>query len=973
MAHASVIPNIIKNNQSKSSRCDEWVEERMSRMTLKEKIGQLFIYTVSPYNTKSNKKIIYQAIKNYNVGGLLFSGGQLTNQSLLTNYAQGVSDIPLFISFDGEWGLAMRLNNTPSFPKNRILGSISDNNLIYEYGREMARQCREIGVHINFAPVADIDNNPKNPIINTRSFGGDPDNVSEKVIAYSKGLEDGNVLSVSKHFPGHGDTSVDSHKSLPVLEFDRHRLDSIELVPFKRAVEAGVGGVMIGHLFVPSIGDGAASLSKPVIDILKKDLKFDGLVFSDALTMRGVSNEPNLCSRALIAGCDIILTPKNLKKTLDDVLSAVDSGQLTKEQIDEKCRKVLTYKFYLGLDKPQRIQMAGLEKRIKTERADSLITELYRASVTVLGNRNGAIPLDINGNGNAFIEIGNKDDDTVLFDELHKNMQITKCEVNADSLASINEKLKPYRNIIVVVRTSYELKRYSEWLSSLGDHKNIIYLYLSPIKSFDTKDEIWREASAVILGNSDRVEVQKHIANILMGKGKADGRISVSAGDLFKPGDGVEIKDGMHAVYRPENYGMDSKVLAKIDSVALDGISQGAYPGCQIVVLKDGMPVYDKAFGTYSYKDSTKVTINSIYDLASLTKSTATLLAVMKLYDEGRIGLTDKISSYVPLLKGTNKERITIEELLMHQSGLVSSLPFYKEFIDKSSYKGSFVKSRMDKNHSVQIGKDAYVPASFNYKKEYISSTYSKDYPLQISDSLFASANVKGMILTQIANSPLNDRKYVYSCLNFMLLKEMVENITKKTLDEYLDEKFYKPMRLDRIAYNPLRKFKVEEIVPTVENDYLHRGALLQGYVHDEAAAFMGGVSGNAGLFGNALDVARVYQMIISEGEYNGETYLSKVTCNLFLTYKSKISRRGLGFDKPDLDNPKNSPCAAEADKSVVGHTGFTGTCAWADTNRRLVYVFLSNRINPQPYSQHKLSQLDIRSKIQQLIYQSIK
>ncbi len=970
--YATIIPNLIVKNKEKSEACEKWVDEKLSQMSLKEKIGQLFIYTASPYNTKSNKKFISQAVKDYKVGGLLFSGGQLTNQSLLTNYAQEITKTPLFISFDGEWGLAMRLKNTPTFPKNRVLGSITDDNLIYEYGREVARQCRQIGVHINFAPVADVDNNPHNPVINTRSFGSDPNNVAKKVIAYSKGLEDGGVLSVSKHFPGHGDTNVDSHESLPILNFDRARLDSIELIPFKKAVEAGVGGVMVGHLLLPSLCTSAASLSKSVIEILKKDLDFKGLVFSDALIMKGVSNETNICSRALIAGCDIILVPKNLKKSLNDVLSAVQSGALTEEEIDEKCRKVLTYKFYLGLNKPQHIQMSGLEKRIKTAQADSLITKLYKASVTILGNNNGELPMDINGVGNAMIDIGH-DDKNFLFNELQKNMQISIFKANLDSLTSLSEQLKSYANLIVVVKSVSELQKYEEWISTFRNDKKLIFIYLSPIKSFDSQASLWGDSSTVILANSEREEIQKYVADILIGKGSADGRLSVSAGNLYKPGDGVQLSYGAHALYRPENYGMDSKILEKIDSLALFGIEQGAYPGCQIVVLKDGMPIYDKAFGTYSYKDSTKVNINSIYDLASLTKSTATLLAVMKLYDEGKIGLTDKISKYVPQLKGTNKDRITIEELLLHQSGLLSSLPFYQQFIDKSSYKSSFIKSKRDKNHSVQIGNNAFAPSQFRYNSEYISNCLSEEYSLQISDSLFASTKVKDIVLRQIASSPLKDRKYIYSCLNFILLKEMVENITNQSLDDYLQKEFYSPMRLDRILYNPLNRFKVEDIVPTVENDYLKRGKVLQGYVHDEAAAFVGGVSGNAGLFANAYDVSKVYQMLINEGEFNGKRYLSKETCNLFLNYKSKISRRGLGFDKPDMNNSAKSPCAPEVNSSVIGHTGFTGTAAWADPNNRLVFVFLSNRVYPQPFTQQKFTQLDIRRKIQQLIYQSIK
>ena len=266
--------------------CKQWVDEQMASMTLKQKVGQLFIHTVAPITTQANRKNIEQAVTEYGIGGLLFSGGDIQKQIQLTNYAQGLASTPLLITFDGEWGLAMRLKGTPSFPRNRILGCIENDSLIYEYGREVARQCREIGVQVNFAPVADVDNNPKNPVINTRSFGALPQQVARKVIAYCRGLEDGGVLSVCKHFPGHGDTETDSHKSLPVLNFSRARLDSIELRPFREAVEAGVGGMMVGHLNVPALGKKPASISPEIINgVLKQELGFRGLVFTDALEM----------------------------------------------------------------------------------------------------------------------------------------------------------------------------------------------------------------------------------------------------------------------------------------------------------------------------------------------------------------------------------------------------------------------------------------------------------------------------------------------------------------------------------------------------------------------------------------------------------------------------------------------------------------------------------------------------------------
>lgn len=332
-------------------RCRQWVDSVMQRLTLKERIGQLFIYTIAPRQDKANKELLRKVVEDYKVGGLLFSGGLMQNQVMLTNEAQRMAEVPLMITFDGEWGLAMRLRGTPNFPRNMVLGCIQNDTLIYEYGREVARQCRELGVQVNFAPVADVNINPKNPVINTRSFGESPFNVANKVVAYSKGLEDGGVLSVSKHFPGHGDTDVDSHKALPVLPFTRARLDSIELYPFRKAIRAGLGGMMVGHLEVPTIEPQKglpSSLSRKVVSgLLVNDLGFQGLVFTDALAMKGVSGNESICLQALKAGNDLLLVPRRIKEEVEAVLAAVKKGELTEKEIEAKCRKVLKYKLSL--------------------------------------------------------------------------------------------------------------------------------------------------------------------------------------------------------------------------------------------------------------------------------------------------------------------------------------------------------------------------------------------------------------------------------------------------------------------------------------------------------------------------------------------------------------------------------------------------------------------------------------------------
>ena len=973
MAMMAQEPSILINGRANSEDCRKWVEETMSDMTLKEKIGQLFIHTVALQNTPQNKKNIQDAVKEYKVGGLLFSGGKLVDQVNLTNYAQEMAKVPLMLTFDGEWGLAMRLKETPDFPRNRVLGCIQDNTLLYEYGKEVARQCREIGVHVNFAPVADVDNNPQNPVINTRSFGGDAKNVAEKVIAYSQGLEDGGVLSVSKHFPGHGDTNVDSHKALPVLNFSKERLDSIELHPFKKAVRVGVGGVMVGHLEVPKLSAKPASLSSEIIGVLKEELGFKGLVFTDALEMKGVSNNLDVCARALMAGNDMLLAPRNLKRELDGVVNAIKKGLLTEEQINEKCRKVLIFKYALGLYKKQFIQLSGLEQRLNRPETKDLKERMQKASVTVASNAGGILPLEMHLKGTAVLNIGKPSEGLEFYKHLNRYLSVDRIQASPDSLVTLRKRLAKYERVIVAFHTE-KYDAYKSLLNTLSDQKPLVYVYLTPLRKMHNKGTEWKKVSAVVLGHSNDKAVQTFVADALVGKEIPEGRISVEVEGFLKPGEGVTLGKEAVKVYRPQDYGMDAGTLNKIDEIALEGIEAKAYPGCQVLILKDGAPIYEKCFGSFTYGSSPKVTSEHLYDIASLTKTTATLLAVMKLYDEGKFGLTDRISKYVPVLKGSLKERITIEELLLHQSGLPAFWPFYREAIDDSSYVGPLFKAKPDANHRLQVDRRLYVANTFGYKNEYVSSVPSDSFPLRISDSLFVSPEFSKKMLEMIASDeiPLRDRRYRYSCLNFMLLKEMVECLSGEPLDVYLEREFYRPMGMEHTLYKPLDRFPKEQIVPTVKQDYLRNRMTLQGYVHDEIAAFMGGVSGNAGLFSNARDVAKVYQMLIDGGMYGGKRYFSLETCNLFMTKTSSISRRGLGFDKPDKQNPTKGPCAEEAPAEVVGHTGFTGTCAWADPKNRLVFVFLSNRIYPRAFDHKALMSLNIRPRIQQVMYQAL-
>ena len=964
--------DFIHKNINDEVACRRWVDNKLQSMTLKQKIGQLFIHTVAPYTTQSNKQNISDAVKGYGIGGLLFSGGEIGKQIELTNYAQSMAEIPLLITFDGEWGLAMRLKGTPSFPRNRVLGCIQNDTLLYEYGKEVARQLREIGVHVNFAPVADIDNNPKNPVINTRSFGSDRENVARKVVAYSRGLQDGGVLAVCKHFPGHGDTEVDSHKSLPVLPFTRERLDSIELYPFRKAIEAGVGGMMVGHLNVTSLDNKAASVSHAVVtELLKNELHFSGLVFTDALEMKGISSNPYVSAQALIAGNDMVLAPRNLKRELDGVLKAVKEGKITEDEINEKCRKVLTYKYAFGLDRRPVVAKEGVMARINKSYTNDLMNRIKTSAVTVIKDSDEMLPLDLSLSGTVVLNVSSTLSETYPFyNQINDTYPVTWLHANLDSLQYLKKKITPAQRIIVAVYTS-KVDKYKKVLAELAKGKPTILICFNSHKVLQKLDDVVAQSSAVVLAHSDDKPVQKFVAEMLLGNKRVDGRLSVDYNDEYKAGLGVVVDPDKPRRYKPEEFGMDSKGLARIDSIAMYGIENGAYPGCHVLVWKNGYPVYNKCFGTHTYESDRKVKENDLYDLASLTKTTATMLAVMKLYDDGKLNLTDKISNYVPEMKSTNKENITIQELLYHESGLPAYLPFYKKAIDTKSCKGGMYKKYKDANHSVKVANNLYICTNYSFLSEWVSDKETSEYSLKVSDNMYIKPEFKSVILKEIADTPLKGHSYRYSCLNFMLLKEAVENISGMPMDEFLEENFYKPMGLVHTMYNPLKRYSKDEIIPTVKEDFLRKGPI-HGYVHDEAAAMLGGVSGNAGLFSTAKEVATIYQMLLDKGVMGDRRYLTRATCELFLTMKSKNSRRGLGFDKPDKEKPENGYCAPETPASVFGHTGFTGTCAWADPDNDLVFVFLCNRIYPNPCDRKNLMRLKIRPAIQQAIYQAI-
>jgi beta-N-acetylhexosaminidase len=934
----------------------KWADSIMTRMSDDEKIGQLFMVAAYSNRDSTHLKEIKKLIKNYHIGGLCFFQGGPMRQAQQTNMYQALARTPLLISIDGEWGLSMRLDSVVRYPKQMAMGAISDNQLIYDFGRETARQCKRIGIHLNFAPVVDVNNNPKNPVINDRSFGEDKYKVAAKAIEYMRGMQDYGIMANAKHFPGHGNTDKDSHYSLPTLNRTKIQLDSTELYPFRELISRGIGSVMVGHLFVPAIDSSkniASSISKPIVtSLLKDDLGFKGLVFTDALNMKGVSSffvPGEVDARALLAGNDMLLFTENVPNAFLEIKKALANGTINMKEIEEHVYKILVAKYAVGLNNYSPVNMNGIYEDLNSNEAKLVSMKLYENAMTLLENRNNLIPFkNLESRNIAAISIG-ADLNNEFLNMCKNYAPVTTFALKKD--ASLNDfdffekNLYQYNTVIVGIHdmSRNESKNFSiskqtkDFLGNLSKHANVVLVVFGNAYSLRNFENL----APILLAYEDNDFTRGLAAQALFGGIAIKGSLPVTASNVFKGGDGYVIENAIRLKYTlPEEVGICSKCLNKIDEIANKAILEKATPGCQVLVAKDGKVIYQKSFGYHTYEQTQAVNNADLYDLASLTKILATNLMIMQMYDDGKLDLKRRLGNYLPYARKSVKKQVQMADFLTHRAGLVPFIPFWKESL--TEYDGQYSYSADSSSfYSIKVA-----------DKFYLRYDYPEKMRLKIVDS-----------------EPKLVGKYVYSDLSFYYLKDVAELHFKKDIKSYNREKYYSTLGLSTLGFNPLERFYKSRIAPT-ENDTVYRKQLLDGYVHDPGAAMLGGVAGHAGLFSNANDVAIIMQMLLNKGTYGGVDYFKPSTVTLFTSKYYEDTRRGLGFDKPDA-NPKNSPTCASASLSTFGHTGFTGTATWADPETGLVYVFLSNRINPS-VDNKKLVEMNIRTDIQQVIYDSM-
>lgn len=941
-----------------------WVDSVINNMGIEEKIGQLFMVAAYSNKDKKHEDYIEYLVKEKNIGGLIFMQGGPQRQVDLVNRYQDAAEIPLMMAMDAEWGPSMRLDTTMLYPRQMMLGAIQDNDLLYRTGAEYARQLKALGIHINFAPVVDVNVNPANPVINSRSYGENPEEVAKKAYYFSKGMQDNKVLAVAKHFPGHGDTDKDSHKALPTVPHELSRLDSVELYPFRKLINAGIGGVMVAHLFVPeldSLPDRASTLSPRIINgLLKHDMGFEGLVFTDALNMKAVADyyEPGeVVVEAFIAGNDVLLFPTDVPRAIEKIKEAIDAGRIDMQDINSRVAKILAAKQWMGLrnDAPA-VTNKNLYESLTNHQSKLIQREIVEDAVTLVDMKDSILPVqDISDLKMASLDLGGYDVNSFqqrLKDYANVPAYIYRKDAVNFGKQGLIDKLADNDLVFVSVTGTNRMPSRNfgfsneEWdiISRLNEKTGVVLCFFGNPYALREYNEI-SELKSLVVAYNDHEITQDVTAQMIFGGLPFKGRLPVGISKQYPFGTGIDTKASRLAYTNvPEQVGINSAMMGKVDTLVMEAIDKKATPGAQVLAARHGKVFFHKAYGHHTYKKQRPVRYTDIYDIASVTKIVATTASLMHLYDRDAFRLNDSLVKHLPWLAGTNKANLIIKDILLHQAGLRPWIPFYKETIEPDVI------------------------------SKYYASKESETLDIKVAENLFTLHSIRDSIIKEIVDSDIRRyrKQYKYSDLGFYLMQEFIESKTNCVLDKFVDSVFYQPLGAVTMGYNPLYKFPAANIVPT-ENDNVFRKQLLCGYVHDQGAGMLGGVSGHAGVFSNARDLAKMMQMFLNKGAYGGKQYFHPETVQLFSSplLNPSQNRRGIGFDKPVIDEDDAGPACNSASPESFGHSGFTGILAWVDPETDILYVFISNRVHPD-MDNKKLLKMDTRTSVQEVFYQAL-
>ncbi|HMK38431.1 MAG TPA: glycoside hydrolase family 3 N-terminal domain-containing protein [Bacteroidota bacterium] len=899
------------------------VDTLLASMTLDEKVSQMVMVRASGHYFSTDSELferLERLVSVRRVGGIIMAQGDVYSEAVLLNRLQSMSRIPLLVAADFERGIAMRVRRGTRFPDAMALGATRNAEYAYRMGKTVALEARAIGIHQNYAPVADVNDNPLNPVINTRAFGDDPMLVRTMVGAFIRGTIDGGCIATAKHFPGHGDSGTDSHLDLPVIDLSRARLDSVELASFRAAVEAGVQSVMIGHLAVPALDSLGlpASLSAPMVSgLLRNEIGFRGLIVTDGLEMRALTRgftPDTVAVLAVRAGADVLLVPPDPDLAVNAILGAIRKGEITEERVNESVRRMLALKHQIGLDRRRTVDIESIASRIGTRPNRHLAREIARDAVTLLKNRNALLPLPPDGPMHivALLAADVEDDRTdvdrpgspaasepvgTYFSQLLRRRSPgteilrlspeSDARETGDALARIRRADVAILCLFVRVRTASGKIDLPEYLRAFAARASetstplVVLAFGNPYIAGNIPD-----AGSIMCLYGDDEPVSEAAAEALFGEIPVHGRLPVSIPGKYPFGSGQDIPQTQLRRDDPAVAGFDPEDLQRVDGIVTGAIADSAFPGAQLAIVKDGLLVYDRSFGRLTYDPaSPPVDDGTMYDLASLTKAIATTSAVMKMADSGKIGLDDPVAKYIPAFGAGEKAAITIRDLLLHRGGFP---PFRRLWLECPD-------------------------------------------PAAVMDTIAATPLV----------APPGDTT-IYSDLGFITLGKIVEKVAGMPLDAFVKKEFFVPLRMRSTMYVPPESLRAR-CAPT-EADTAWRRSVVQGTVHDENAAFLGGVSGNAGLFSTASDLALYMQMLFNKGLYAGRRYIGEKTVSEFIEKRGPGQERWLGWD---MRSPRGSSAGAFFSGASFGHTGFTGTCIWADPTRNLAVIFLTNRVYP--------------------------
>ncbi len=925
---------------------NHWVDSVFQTLSPQEKIGQLFMIPISSYASPGELDELKRQIKIYHFGGLFITRGGPESHARMINQLQALSDVPMLVAINAEWGLGQTMDSTMNFQKPLVLGAVQNDSLVYATGAEIARQMKLLGIHVNFAPHADIDMPSENSSIALRYFSNDKKRVAAKSVAFMRGLQDHGIIACAKHLPSEEKNGKENTSPAETLSFDLNRLDTLDFYPYQRLINEGVGGMLTTHLHFSAEekkGLVPASLSELFIsEILKKKIGFKGLTFTEIPYLQSTSGKRRAGETELLAfsvGNDVLISPLKPREAIKKIIKAMKKNPILKSQLDASVIKILETKHAVGLDRAKIISPDNLMSRLHSDEALLLQHRIAKAAVTLVRNASSSIPIKVLDNKH-FISLAIGEEKQNEFNHYlskYANLEYHSVIKASDTIGLKQKLLQADVVIVSLFPNPLIVKEIAPFIKQLAStHEVILCNFRNPLMSNE-----FEGLSSILEAYTEEDAMPKIAAQIIFGGLSAEGVLPINTTSLHE-GQGLKTSRLDRFEYAlPIEAGMDSQTLNKIKLIALEAIDSGATPGCSVLIAKQGKIVFDQSFGSLTYENNIPVNDQTIYDLASITKVAGTLQAVMFLYERGVIDINKKASLYLPELLNTNKKDIILKDILTHQSGLFPFLLMWPQTVKGESL------------------------------SHYYSTIKNENYPLQVAPNLFAAKLIqdsvwqwvlKSEMLVKPARTPYSLR---YSDLGFMILHRMVEQLVNQPMEDFLSQNLYEPLGASTVGYLPLTHFPLTQIAPS-EMDTLFRKSLVLGTVHDERAAMLGGVAGHAGLFGSANDLIKIGQMLLQKGNYGGHSFYKSETVELFSQKQFENSSRGLGWAK---SADPSSPASRFLSPKGFGHTGFTGTCIWIDPEFDLVFVFLSNSRFPD--RRGKLNRTNIRSRIQDEVYQS--